>query len=103
MRKELSGVAKDVWKRITKYSFKGHTVTLKIKYSDFKQITRSRTPGGYIEDYKLFIKILFGLLDGVMAEKDFTARKVRLIGATVSNNTAAGNDPQLRFDLDGEF
>lgn len=77
----LRDIADDVWKRIGKRDFYGRTVTLKIKYSDFEQITRSRTVDHFINDYDLFWHTALDLLHGI----DVTARKVRLAGLSISN------------------
>src|ERR1700712_973994 len=43
MEAELDKIAKIVHERLVKYELKGRTITLKIKYSDFKQITRNQS------------------------------------------------------------
>ena len=43
LRREVSRVAGYAWQRIEKASVKGRTVTLKVKYADFTQITRSKS------------------------------------------------------------
>src|ERR1700712_4100449 len=43
MEAELDKIAKTVCNRLQYYQLKGRTVTLKIKYSDFKQITRNQS------------------------------------------------------------
>ncbi len=44
MYPELDKIALTVANRLQKYQLKGRTVTLKIKYSDFRQITRNQSP-----------------------------------------------------------
>lgn len=80
---ELDVVAKDAFEDIKKKEFKGRTVTLKIKYADFKIITRSKTFPQYITDYEEFYKTGFELLQNV----DITP-KVRLIGLGLKNSEA---------------
>lgn len=75
---ELQEVAQDVIRRVSKRSFQGKTVTLKIKYSDFKIITRSRTVTHAVTDYATLFSIGFDLLCGI----DLSP-KVRLIGLTI--------------------
>ncbi len=43
---KLREVADEVWRRVSKHEFFGRTVTLKVKYADFEQITRIRPPAG---------------------------------------------------------
>ncbi len=78
---ELELVARDVIKRITKSSFKGRTVTLKIKFSDFKVISRSKTLLKPVTDYQTLYKCALELIYGV----DVSA-KVRLIGLSIKNS-----------------
>ncbi|MDH6308217.1 DNA polymerase-4 [Dysgonomonas sp. PFB1-18] len=97
---ELDTVAKDAFAYINKRKFKGRTVSLKIKYADFKIITRSRTFPVAVTDYDAFYQAGFELLKAV----DLSP-KVRLIGLGLKNNEdEAGwfDAIQLRIDFDGE-
>lgn len=40
---ELEQVCEEVWRRLVRHKFRGRTVVLKLKFDDFRQITRSRT------------------------------------------------------------
>lgn len=77
----LDEVAKDAFAYIEKKEFKGRTVTLKIKYSDFKVITRSKTFSDSITDYESFYKAGYELLQTID-----TKPKVRLLGLGIKNN-----------------
>lgn len=97
---ELDVVAKDTFEYIDKKKFKGRTVTLKIKYADFKIITRSKTYPVPVADYDTFYKAGYELLQHV----DITP-KVRLIGLGVKNNeeeTGWGDAIQLRINFEEE-
>lgn len=95
---ELDIVAKDAFADIVKKKFKGRTITLKIKYADFKVITRSKTFSFPIEDYTLFYQEGYELLKNV----DISP-KVRLIGLGLKKSE---DDPvwqdaiQLRINFD---
>ncbi len=65
---------------LKKLCLKGRTVTLKVKYHDFTQITRSCSPGGFVEDADIIMDVIRGLLKKTMAGK----KSVRLLGITVS-------------------
>lgn len=80
LTKELDTVTQDVIRRIRKSSFKGRTVTLKIKYADFKIKTKSKTSLLIIDDYDTLYKIGMELLH----ETDISF-KVRLLGISVKN------------------
>jgi len=77
---ELDVVAKDAYEDIKKKNFKGRTITLKVKYADFRIITRSKTFPEAITDYNDFYKSGFELLQNV----DISP-KVRLIGIGLKN------------------
>ncbi len=77
---ELDKVARDVINYIIKKEFKGRTVTLKIKFSDFKIITRSKTFPAPVSDYETIRNAGQDLLQLV----DLSP-KVRLIGIGIKN------------------
>jgi DNA polymerase-4 len=79
----LRDVAEDLTGRLKDYDFKGRTVTLKIKYADFKNITRSRTYNSPVLDFDSLFEAGKELLNMV----DITP-KVRLIGLSVKNNNS---------------
>ena len=96
LQQELDGVREEVWARIQRHEFRGKTVVLKLKYDNFRQITRSKTLLGAIESDEQLSRISEELLAGV----NLHGRKVRLIGLTVGNTPEACNDCiQLRFDF----
>ncbi len=73
------------------------TVTVKVKYADFEQITRSRTLPEVLASRPEFIAVSRDLVAGV-----FPLRKpIRLLGVSMSNfQTAIRQDrPQRRFAL----
>lgn len=94
---EMQNVAHEVIERIRSKEFKGRTVTLKIKYADFKNISRSKTIQDPVEDYDTLYKISYELLESV----DITP-KVRLIGLSIKKNdeTDWSEAIQLRIDFD---
>ena len=97
---ELDVVARDAFEYIDKKKFRGRTVTLKLKYADFKIATRSRTFTSYVSDYETFYKAGFDLLQNV----DLSP-KVRLIGLGLKNNEGDlewGDAVQLRINFEDE-
>ena len=94
---ELAAVREEVWGRILRHEFRGKTVVLKLKYDDFRQITRSKTLFATVDSAETLRRVSEELLAGV----DFHGRRVRLIGLTVGNTPEACADcVQLRFDFD---
>ena len=99
---ELAGVRRDVQRRMERAQFRGRTVVLKLKYDDFRQITRSRTLSHpiSIEDGDRLREIAESLL----AETDFEGHKVRLIGLTVANPVERPDAATVQLELDfGEY
>ncbi len=59
----------------------GRTVTIKVKYADFQQVTRSRTFDCPVQSYLQIAQPLSNLLAGTQAGR----RSIRLLGVCVSN------------------
>jgi DNA polymerase-4 len=77
----------------------GRTVTLKVKYADFRQITRSHTEPAPVATLADFERRAHALLAPVFP----TDKGVRLLGLTVSGFDAPIEDEaQLSFELDGD-
>lgn len=92
---ELRPLIEKVWRYCEERSIRGRTVTLKVKYADFQQITRSRTLPGGITSHTDFSTVSLGLIEQV-----FPAHKgVRLLGITISNlgEDRPEDDRQLRL------
>lgn len=78
---ELQKIAETVCKRLQNYELKGRTVTLKIKYSDFKQITRNYSFAEPVSDTNVIVDTAKKLLLSTGPED----KRVRLLGITLSN------------------
>jgi DNA polymerase IV len=81
MNEELDKIALIVFDRLKKYNLKGRTITLKIKYHDFKQITRNFSfphPVGDLETISSIAKQL-------LLKTDLENKKIRLMGISLSN------------------
>lgn len=78
---ELMKIAEKVWERALKSGVKAKTLTLKFKYADFEQHTRSRTIDRYFTKKDLFLEESKKLLkmDGGFS------KGIRLLGLTLSN------------------
>lgn len=79
--KEVNRIAETVFGRIEKSKLYGKTVHLKIKYSDFHQITRSKTNNFLIKD----LETLMTVLKEILLEKELIQKSIRLLGVGVSN------------------
>ncbi len=78
---ELYHVVNDLLERLQGRNFRGNTLTLKIKFHDFKQITRSITVPYQLMDKDKILPLAKELLK----EVDYSDRPIRLIGVSVSN------------------
>jgi DNA polymerase-4 len=81
MNRELEKIAPLVHERVMKHRLKWRTVTLKIKYHDFKIITRSRSFAEPLDD----LSLLTGTAKELMASTEPDGVRVRLLGISVSN------------------
>ena len=94
---DLSEICDEVWERLQRHHFKGKTVVLKLKFDNFKQITRSKTQPAPIDS----ITTLHQLAQELLATCHFEGHKIRLIGVGVGNSPEAGPDGvQLRLPFD---
>ena len=97
MIEKLEVIATALEKRLKRYAVAGKTVTLKIKYSDFSQQTRSKTLPYFISDKALILEIVKELL-----YQERMKDSVRLLGISLSNlNTEEKKFVvvQLKFDF----
>jgi DNA polymerase-4 len=81
MQDELYSIATDVAERLQRLNQQGRTITLKVKFSDFVQITRSITLHQPVKEQEELHRLGCELLVGVELEE----KEVRLLGLTVSN------------------
>jgi len=83
---ELAPLADKVWRHATSARRAGRTVTLKVKYGDFRQITRAKSLPAPVESRDQMLAIACELLAPVFADP----RGVRLLGITLSALEEAG-------------
>ncbi|MFV8363161.1 DNA polymerase IV [Flavobacterium sp. ZT3P35] len=97
MMEQLEVIAITLEKRLKKHNIAGKTVTLKIKYSDFTQQTRSKTLPYFIADKTLIVEVVKELL-----YQERMKDSVRLLGISLNNlNTEQKKYVvvQLKFDF----
>jgi DNA polymerase-4 len=93
---ELKLISEIVWERVAKKSAHGKTITLKVKYSDFDQITRSHTFTNYVSESTQMFNKSVEMLPFDEAE----LRGVRLLGLTLSNLDLPGEEKPVQLTLD---
>jgi DNA polymerase-4 len=73
-----------VWEHCARAGIAGRTVTLKVKYNNFRQVTRSRTCAEPVADRASVERVGLDLLSTLLPLR----RGVRLLGLTLSNLTS---------------
>lgn len=97
MLERLDKIAVELEKRMIKSNTKGKTITLKIKYSDFTQQTRSKTSNTFMQ-----LKSDFFLVVKELLYQEKLPNSVRLLGISFSNLDTEKKEPvivQLKFDF----
>ena len=78
--------------RLKRDNINGKTITIKVKYSDFTQITRSIT----LSNPTIDLNQIYILSENLLTEKtEAGVRKVRLIGVSLSNLNEKESSPGL--------
>jgi DNA polymerase-4 len=90
-------MADEVWAWCEKTGTFGRTVTVKIKFADFRQITRSRTVTAPVRSREMLHSISTDLVRAVLPPPT----GIRLVGVTLSGiGSGASPEPQqMGFDL----
>jgi DNA polymerase IV len=98
MLAELEKLVIMLKQRLDKHGASGSTLTLKLKYADYRQLTRSRTVGSAISD----IETIRSMALALFALLEVDQQKVRLLGLTVSNlrsKQSTDDGIQLRLEV----
>ena len=97
LRREVTRVAGYAWQRIERAEVKGRSVTLKVKYSDFSQITRSKSFGAPIAGLHAFESAGQALLDQILP----VPKGVRLLGLGLHSmvDPDVGEPEQLGLEI----
>lgn len=82
---ELYHTVLELLERIKKHQFEGHTLTLKIRFSDFTQITRSLSQDRILNTKERILPLAKQLLKEVEYS---SSHAIRLMGLTVSSSSA---------------
>ncbi len=91
IEQELLALCLKVGKRARDKGLVGRTVTIKVKYRDFVQVTRSLTLPGPVADDKSLYQT--GCL--LLAKTEVGLRPIRLLGISLANLSPAGAGGQL--------
>ena len=96
LRDTLERIIDIVWERIEGAKAQGRTVTLKMKYNDFTQITRAKSLPQNIADKAQFRTLSRALLEELLP----LPMPIRLMGLTLSNLEADRAEIQQRLTKD---
>jgi DNA polymerase-4 len=92
----LYHIEKELIRRMERSGSYGKTLTLKIKFSDFKQITRSKTIPQTIDHFE----ILHRTAKEIISNLEFKEKKIRLLGLSVSQLDKETNQEAVQLELD---
>ncbi|MFO7599677.1 MAG: DNA polymerase IV [Candidatus Desulfacyla sp.] len=96
-KKEILSLAGKVARRMRRAGVRGQTISLKVKYADFTQITRAVTLSEPVDDSGEIYAASCHLLE----KTEMGKRPVRLIGVSLSQLSSPDKETQLRlFDDD---
>ena len=87
IEREVLGQADEVWAWCENAKAFGRTVTVKIKYDDFQQATRSRSLTTPVSSQAVLHEVSLGLVRSVLPTK----KGIRLVGVSISNFEPTSN------------
>ena len=91
---ELYHTAEELVERLSESGFKGNTLTLKVKFHDFTQITRSITQDKVL----IHMKSILPLAKKLLANVEYENHPIRLLGLSVSNPRDEEDDTSYHHD-----
>lgn len=94
LQAKLEVLAESLFNSIKKNNFKGKTLTLKAKYSDFKMASKSKTLFDYIETYEQLYQLGSELLSQISLDT-----KIRLLGLSAKNNEPAQSPTPKKYGI----
>jgi len=94
MLEQLSKISDELERRLIKSKIKGRTITVKLKFSDFKQQTRSRT----VDEFMQLKKEFFPLVSELILQQP-PENSVRLLGVTMNNLDKKSISVQLKLEF----
>lgn len=96
-RAALRPLVEKVWRHCEATTIRGRTVTLKAKYADFQQITRSRSSDAPLTSQLAIEEVVEALLEPLFP----VLKGIRLLGVTLSSlaDESRGRERQLRLSI----
>ena len=78
---ELYKLEKELMERMEHAGTTGRTITLKVKFADFRQLTRSKTLQHFIHDFETLHREVSSIRNSLK----FEGARIRLLGVSISN------------------
>jgi DNA polymerase-4 len=94
-RAEIAPLIESVWNHCARSGVRGRTVTVKVKYADFRRITRSRSTVALIDTQADLSDIAQSLLDNLFP----SLKGIRLLGVALSSLGDDNKEQDLQFAL----
>jgi DNA polymerase IV len=95
MCEALQPILDKLWGHCASTGLSGRSVTLKVKYSDFQQITRTRSQSSLVASRAELERVSLDLLSALMP----ASKGVRLLGVTLSTLGTSGNESAAQMTL----
>lgn len=95
LNEHIKEVVKDVYIRLNSINKIGKTITVKVKYEDFQQVTKRYTLKNPIYEYKDILSNTNVLIQKINNQQ----KKIRLIGVTVSNLIDKNKEEYVNISL----
>ena len=92
----LYEIEKELDSRLKRKNFEGKTLTLKVKYNDFQQVTRAKTINNKIDSFEKLHKLSKELLYSFKYDE----KPIRLLGLSVSNAEDNEKEEPVQLTLD---
>ncbi|MEH2159398.1 DinB/UmuC family translesion DNA polymerase [Nostoc sp.] len=95
MLQKLEQIAQIVEQRLEQHETRGRTLTLKVKFSNYQQLTRSKTMLAPISELSTIFEIAKALFESI----DLENRSIRLLGISLSNLDNAKQTQVIQLPL----
>lgn len=92
---ELYKLEKELMERLEHSATTGRTITVKVKFSDFRQITRSKTLRSYIRSFDTLHKEV----SEIRRTMEIEGSKIRLLGVSISNLESEESCDEKQLEL----
>jgi DNA polymerase-4 len=98
MIEKLDAISEELEKRLERTDVMGKTITVKIKYSDFTQQTRSRTVSEFVSKKEDFFPTVIELI-----RQEPLKKSVRLLGVSITKLNAELDTKSISAQLKLDF